>query len=281
MEHNRILAKTVPYLRRTWVVRMIHKYDGVYSATRHQTDIKRFDDCYKEHRDDFQKVYKLLEDEKSKNTYKAVIEFRRTYKYKAIKEYEFNPQYFVDEIFKYDNEVFVDGGAYTGDTIFNMLKDVPIKAIKKIYAWEPDKGNGEILKNEVGKVLKNKEVIVECIPCLMYRDKTILNFSASANGGSHIEQGGDSSVDADTIDNRCADATFIKMDIEGAEIDALYGAKKTIMRNKPKLAISIYHMDEHLYEIPLLIHEWVPEYRLYIRHHSNNKADTVVYATAD
>jgi hypothetical protein len=68
------------------------------------------------------------------------------------------------------------------------------------------------------------------------------------------------------------------MDIEGAEIDALYGAKNTIINNKPKLAICIYHSNEHFYEIPLLIHNWVPEYRIYVRHHSYTAADTVMYA---
>jgi hypothetical protein len=71
------------------------------------------------------------------------------------------------------------------------------------------------------------------------------------------------------------------MDLEGAEVDALYGAKNTIIKNKPKLAISIYHTDEHLYQIPLLIHDWVPEYTLYIRHHSDYTPDTVLYAVLD
>jgi hypothetical protein len=68
------------------------------------------------------------------------------------------------------------------------------------------------------------------------------------------------------------------MDIEGSEIDALIGAKNTIMKNKPKLAICIYHKNEHLYEIPLLINEWVPEYKLYVRHHGEADAETVFYA---
>jgi FkbM family methyltransferase len=156
---------------------------------------------------------------------------------------------------------------------------VPVSEIKKIYAWEPDKGNGETLLCEVNKALKKIEnVQVEWVPCALYREKTILKFSNSADGVSHIDGTGELSVNADTIDNRCSDATFIKMDVEGAEIDALYGAKNTIIKNKPKLAICIYHTNEHLFEIPLLIHEWVPEYKLYVRHHGEVTAETVVYA---
>jgi hypothetical protein len=119
---------------------------------------------------------------------------------------------------------------------------------------------------------------VEWIPCALYKEETTLKFVDTANGASKIGEEGTISVKTDTIDSRCPDATFIKMDIEGAEIDALYGAKNTIINNKPKLAICIYHSNEHFYEIPLLIHNWVPEYRIYVRHHSYTAADTVMYA---
>ena len=69
------------------------------------------------------------------------------------------------------------------------------------------------------------------------------------------------------------------MDIEGSEQDALLGAAGIIRRDRPRLAICIYHKPEDLYEIPFLIKELVPEYRLYIRHHSDTYAETVLYAT--
>ena len=68
------------------------------------------------------------------------------------------------------------------------------------------------------------------------------------------------------------------MDIEGAEIEALKGAEKTIKKYRPKLAICIYHEPDHLYRIPLIIKEMVPEYRIYIRHHSDTASETVCYA---
>ncbi len=71
---------------------------------------------------------------------------------------------------------------------------------------------------------------------------------------------------------------MIKMDIEGAELEALKGAKKTIQRDKPKLAICIYHKTEDLWEIPLYIKELVSEYCLYIRHQTFGTGDTVLYA---
>lgn len=76
----------------------------------------------------------------------------------------------------------------------------------------------------------------------------------------------------------CKDATFIKMDIEGSEYYALVGARNVICKNKPKLAICMYHSDEDMLRLVELIHEMVPEYRFYIRQHSNSVCETVLYA---
>lgn len=78
--------------------------------------------------------------------------------------------------------------------------------------------------------------------------------------------------------DECSEATFIKMDLEGAEQKALKGAEETIKRNKPKLAICIYHSDEDMIEIIDYLHNLVPEYKLYVRHHSTAAIETVVYA---
>lgn len=71
--------------------------------------------------------------------------------------------------------------------------------------------------------------------------------------------------------------TFIKMDIEGAEVGALKGAAEAIKRLKPKLAICLYHKLTDMWEVPLLIKSMVPEYKLYCRkHHIRN--EFVLYA---
>ena len=74
-------------------------------------------------------------------------------------------------------------------------------------------------------------------------------------------------------------ATFVKMDIEGAEMDALQGMQRMIAQYKPKLAVCVYHKPEDLWEIPLYIHKLVPGYRLILRQHSPlMDNDTVLYA---
>jgi hypothetical protein len=75
--------------------------------------------------------------------------------------------------------------------------------------------------------------------------------------------------------------TMIKMDIEGAELDALAGAERIIQEHQPDLAICAYHKLSHLWEIPLLIHAMVPQYRLYMRGHYQMGQETVLYATVE
>ena len=72
--------------------------------------------------------------------------------------------------------------------------------------------------------------------------------------------------------------TFIKMDIEGSEYQAILGAEKMITSHKPKLAISVYHKPEDIWQLPLLIYRFNHEYKFYLRHYSFGNNETVLYA---
>lgn len=72
--------------------------------------------------------------------------------------------------------------------------------------------------------------------------------------------------------------TFIKMDVEGAEREALIGAERTIRKYAPKLAISVYHRPEDIWELPEIILRYNPDYQLFLRHYSLNSCETVLYA---
>ena len=104
--------------------------------------------------------------------------------------------------------------------------------------------------------------------------------SAQWKAGSTVSAEGDVQIELTDIDSEVGDdkVTFIKMDIEGAELNALKGACKTILKNRPRLAICIYHKPEDICEIPEYLLSLVPEYRFWIRHYSSNEWETVLYA---
>ena len=178
--------------------------------------------------------------------------------------------------------VFVDCGAFDGDTV-RMFKKVTKRMGVKNYncvCFEPDADNFVSLKHN--------HPDVTAFNCGVWSETTVLCFSTGNGDASKVVDGMENKAGSsivkipvrciDDIDE-CKGASFIKMDIEGSEQNALIGAKETIIKNRPKLAICIYHSDEDMIKIPKMIHEWVPEYRLYIRHHSNTLAETVLYAT--
>ncbi len=166
---------------------------------------------------------------------------------------------------------------------------MPGGGYKRIYAWEPDEANMATMKKKLKKL---RDIVY--VPCGMWDKETELMFIENGRSNSRIvdancENLSAADVDSDvntrikvnSIDNVCAQdkVTFIKMDIEGSELAALEGAVNVIKRDKPRLAICIYHKPEDLYEIPFWIKETVPEYKLYIRHHTLTENETVLYAT--
>lgn len=223
-----------------------------------------------------------LEDEKSYRIATNIIKHRLTGNHDYISEIK-EPEgtkniYFEPEITHLDeNEVFVDCGAYNGDTLLSFIK-FSKNRFKNIYLFEPDLINiGEINKIIQNKVLDER---VKLIKKGVYSLNTKVNFEAEKGIASAINNNGKFIIETCKLDDVfCSDrVTYIKMDIEGAEKEALIGARNIIRRDKPKLAISIYHKPEDFWEIPKLIKLLVPEYKLYIRHYTDQLSETVCYA---
>lgn len=179
---------------------------------------------------------------------------------------------------KTEDEVFVDLGAFDGQTSNMFIKWA--EKYKKIFVLEPEPQNMEKCKRTLGPIGAEYEIL----PFGAWDKREELSFVSGLNGASHI---GDASqeteekqitIQVDKIDDLIHEkVTFVKMDIEGAEINALKGAEKIIKTYKPKLAICVYHKKEDIWEIPRLILNYVPEYKLYLRHYSLTKDETVLY----
>lgn len=115
----------------------------------------------------------------------------------------------------------------------------------------------------------------------VWSENTKLYFNAMGTGSSHVsEQRGEYIIQTAVLDEMVYDQkpTYIKMDIEGAEQEALKGCRKIIQTYKPKLAICIYHKPDDLFEIPAMIKEMNPQYKLYVRQYADAWYDTVLYA---
>lgn len=184
-------------------------------------------------------------------------------------------QYF-DDIMKFtDDEVFLDIGAYNGETFVEFTKKV--KNYRKIFAFEPVEDNIKLINDAIS--LNNIENIF-LINFGAWDKRETLKFNADLSGSSMISEEGTTTIECDSVDNLIKNecVTFIKMDIEGAELNALIGAKNTISKCKPKLAISIYHKPEDIINLIMYIKSIVPEYKFYLRHYSTTMADTVLYA---
>lgn len=241
--------------------------------------------------DKFEMVYhQLLEDEDSRRTYLYLLVSYLTLDTTYLKEIFVRNQYF--EIPEFcvpsSNEVFVDCGAYIGDTLENYI-NIKTGTFKRIYAFEPTQKMACALKIRKDRfveewALEREQIIIEEKIIAAKGGTQYFIESAEDEKRNRIgkeNQIGSKSIQAVSLDEYFADKdekpTFIKADIEGSEMEMLKGAKKIITEKKPLLAICIYHRIEDFYEIPILLKQFCPEYKMSVRHHMPNYYETVLY----
>ena len=191
--------------------------------------------------------------------------------------YNTDAQYF--DVFKpAENETVLDVGAYDGETAIRFLKWGGDR-IRRVYAFDFDPANITKCRRNI-EPYRDKITLIE--KGTWDKEETLtLDSGLEGSGSSRVSFGGGTTIASlTTIDNAMKDepVTLIKMDIEGAELKSLMGAKNTILRNKPRLAISVYHKPEDICEIPGYILSLVPEYKLMLRHYSSTFAETILYA---
>lgn len=239
----------------------------------HPPFITDFEDNYRNNSEQYNYIYKLLGDKKSKEVFEKVINFKITFDYEFMEGFTNNHegQYFDKELIPEIKEIsFVDGGGYVGDTATEIVKNYP--DFKKIYLIEPIPENIRIAKRELGH-LEN----IEFLTCGVSNKKETLYFNEEKSFSS-IYGKGTQSVEVNTIDNIVKERVdFIKLDIEGAEQDAIEGAKETIKNYKPILAICVYHKAEDWYKIPQKVLEIENDYNIYLRHYMEGIFETVMY----
>lgn len=188
-------------------------------------------------------------------------------------------QYFADGIIKLtDNEVLVDAGAFDGVTVLDFLRETGAD-FKGIYSFELDRNNYKLLEKTIENLEAHIRNKINIHNIGLWNVKKEIRFN-TLDQGSNIADQGDTVGNVDYIDNllKGKKVTYIKMDIEGAELKALSGGEAIIKTQKPKLGICVYHSPSDICEIPLYIKKIVPEYKIYLRHHTITECETVCYA---
>lgn len=192
-------------------------------------------------------------------------------------------QYFPKDIpFSKGYKRFIDCGAYNGDTARDLF--IHQNDVERLALFEPDEKNFHVLSQYI-QMINQDYTVCETIlfPCGVYSKSSFFRFSNLGNTNSLISQNGESTIQCVPIDAVLSGfaPTFIKMDIEGSEYDALLGAEQTIRRYRPDLAISIYHYRHDLWRLPLLLDSWKLGYHFFLRSHNICDIDTVLYATTE
>lgn len=232
-----------------------------------------------DHKKQLRMVYNWLEDEVSREAFEAFIKAKLSGNTEYLKNaaQKSGREYFHELFGEFHDEIIVDGGAFTGDTYREAL-DAKMPYVK-YYAFEPDTIN---YKKLVENTLKDKRVIP--LNKGLYDTEKTLTLIEKGNVSSQLLEngGGGAKVQVTCIDKIAGDATFIKLDVEGSELSVLNGAEKTILCNKPKLAVCAYHRLEDIIEIPSKIKSINEKYKIYFRQHLGNMTrDLLVYAFVD
>ena len=187
-------------------------------------------------------------------------------------------EYFYEDFLEYeDDEIFVDAGCCDLESsidFYHICSD-----LSKVYAFEPDAENYKVCCDKYERIRSDfPETLI--YPYGTWSSSTTLQFSSGQAGSSHIGDG-ETSIQTRAIDEIVDprdNVTFIKMDVEGAELESLRGAEKTIKRCKPKLAICLYHKPEDMITLPEFIMNLGNDYKYYVRSYSNSENEVVLYA---
>ena len=219
-------------------------------------------------------TYNWLGDDESKETFLCVLKGNLTGKFGNYR-YAKEPQYFLEGFLPGEGDIAIDGGAFDGATARDFSK-----LGAKVYAFEMDELNYKNclpLAEKFGFVIENyglsdKISIEEYAVCASGSFKISAQNGNQSNGVAKKES---RFVDLDTYCKmkKLPRVDYIKLDIEGSELDMLHGAVNTIKNFRPKMAISTYHKIEDLYTLPQFIKSIREDYQFEFRHYKIDCTD--------
>jgi FkbM family methyltransferase len=225
-------------------------------------------------------AFALLSDEESRQLFVDHIEWRLFLDYDVLPPPFSQKIYFNNRYASYiASEVLYDIGAYTGDSVESFLESGRGQQFDQIYSFEPSPNNFNILQTYVASLgaLKSKVFAHQ-----LALGHTVGSIQVETENGPASRVGvGGLSVPMTTIDlfsQSHAAPTFITIDIEGFEPRCLQGAEQVIRATAPVVAVCVYHLQAHLWEILLQLHSYYPGYSYSLCPHLADGWDLVLYA---
>lgn len=233
-------------------------------------------DCITDFKNNIDKyiwLYDILEDRQSKDTLHGIMLYRLFFDLKDLERCYCEGQYFIPDLLpKRENAVYVDCGAFDGKTAMQFMDTYG--NYQRIYTYEPMPENHqrvcEFLKDYTDIVAFNRGIS---------NQKAEMRFTSHLpNAANRIHPQGGVIVPISTIDEDINEpVTFIKMDIEGAEQSALFGAQRHIVQDSPQLAICVYHTIQDIWKIPQIIYSFNKYQKFYLRYHGKGNQEEIVF----
>jgi FkbM family methyltransferase len=175
------------------------------------------------------------------------------------------------------DETFVDCGAHYGDVILKFIEQVKSNFCK-IYAFEPDEKNRHHLEMKIAGLDQGLTDRIHLYHCALGDKDLSVHFASGFDLASRITPFGQARVDQRQLDSLDLRPTFIKMHLEGSELEALNGSMNTISKYRPILAITFYHNQNGIWKIQKWLIDSLNNYQFYIRTHSWGGTGAVIYA---
>lgn len=291
-EKSSVIYKTKELFKKIGMEPLLYFPRKIFRVIK-KNDIRKL---YKNNSENIKQVIDLCADQRSKDVVKTQLDFIKNYDYSGETEYikkiglfeKYSEMIDKDEYFPRgiislsENECFVDGGGFDGDTVEAFVKESKGN-FNHIFTFEPDRNNFPKLLNRIDS-LKLESSKINSYQKGLYSENKKIGFTERGIG-SYVTENKDNLnyIEVVTLDsfldqNAKDKISFIKLDIEGAEVEALKGMKDIIAKNKPKMAVCVYHTPEHFWEVPLYLKTLNPEYKIYFRQHALSRLETVCYA---
>jgi len=246
-----------------------------------------FREGYEKNFSKFQNVYDLLNDEESKIIFQQLVSFRYSENIEYLEGFrdKQDSQYFEDFLeLNEEGETFWDVGAFDGQNTQQFISRCP--NYRSVNMFEPEPANFKKIHEEFDGLPRTN------IHNFGFAEKN--NFSTISSSGStsrlssdvlaREREGGQlgERIELRTVDSLIGildPPSFLKMDIEGSEENALIGASRTINEYAPKMALSVYHKIDDFWKIPFQVLRYQPKYQLRFRHYTESIYETVAFFT--